>query len=60
MNFKCECNYIETFASLTEAYGDATLSRTMVFLSGTKLSKEGRENAEDDRRSGRPISSTNY
>ena len=28
----------ETFASLTEAYGDATLSRTMV-LSGTKLSK---------------------
>jgi len=22
---------IETFASLTEAYGDATLSRTMVF-----------------------------
>ena len=29
----------ETFASLTEAYGDATLSRTMVF-SGTKLSKK--------------------
>ena len=28
----------ETFASLTEAYGDATVSRTMVF-SGTKLSK---------------------
>jgi hypothetical protein len=28
----------ETFASLTEAYGDATLSRTKV-LSGTKLSK---------------------
>ena len=32
MNFKCECNYIETFASLTEAYGDATLSRTMVYM----------------------------
>jgi len=28
----------ETFASLTEAYGDATLSRTMI-LSGTKVSK---------------------
>jgi len=28
----------ETLASLTEAYGDATLSKTMV-LSGTKLSK---------------------
>jgi len=28
----------EMFASLTEAYGDATLSRTMV-LSGTKLPK---------------------
>ena len=28
----------ETFASLTEAYGEATLSRTMV-LSGKKLSK---------------------
>jgi len=28
----------ETFASLTKAYGDATLSRTMI-LSGTKLSK---------------------
>jgi hypothetical protein len=28
----------ETFASLTEAYGDATLSRTLV-LRGTKLSK---------------------
>ena len=48
----------ETFASLTEAYGDA-LYRELWFLSGTKLSKEGRENVEDDRRSGRPILSTN-
>jgi len=49
----------ETFASLTEAYGDATLSRTMVFK-WHKALKEGRENVEDDPRSGRPISSTNY
>ena len=48
----------ETFASLTEAYGDATISRTMVFK-GHKAFKEGRDNAEDDPRSGRPISSTN-
>jgi len=33
----------ETFASLTEAYGDATLSRTVVFLSGTKLSKRAKK-----------------
>jgi len=48
----------ETFASLTEAYGDATLSRTMVFK-WHKAFKEGRENVEDDPRSGRPVSSTN-
>ena len=48
----------ETFASLTEAYGDATLSRTMVFK-WHKAFKEGRENVEDDPRSGRPISATN-
>ena len=48
----------ETFASLTEAYGDATLSRTMGFK-WHKAFKEGRENVEDDPRSGRPISSTN-
>jgi len=48
----------ETFTSLTEAYGDATLWRTMVFK-WHKALKEGRENAEDDPRSGRPISSTN-
>ena len=47
----------ETFASLTEAYGDATLSRTMVFK-WHKAFKEGRENVDDDPRSGRPISST--
>jgi len=48
----------ETFASLTEAYADATLSRTMVFK-WHKAFKEGRENVEDDPCSGRPISSTN-
>ena len=48
----------ETFDSLTEAYGDATLSRTMVFK-WRKAFKEGRENVEDDPRSGKPISSTN-
>jgi len=48
----------ETFASLTEAYGDATLSSTMVFK-WYKAFKEGRENVEDDPRSVRPISSTN-
>ena len=48
----------ETFPSLTEAYGDATLSRTMVFKR-QKSFKEGQENVEDDPRSGRPISSTN-
>ena len=48
----------ETVASLTEAYGDATLSRTMVFK-WHKAFKEGRENVEDDPRSARPILSTN-
>jgi len=48
----------DTFASLIEAYGDSTLSRTMVFK-WHKAFKEGRENVEDDPRSGRPISSTN-
>ena len=47
----------DTFASLTEAYGDATLSRTMVFK-WHKAFKDGRGNVEDDPRSGRPISST--
>jgi len=48
----------ETFASLTKAYGDATLSRTMVFK-WHKTFKEGQENVEDNPRSGRPIMSTN-
>ena len=49
----------ETFASLTEAYGDVTLSRIMVF-NCHKAFKEGRENAEADPRSGISGSSTNY
>ena len=48
----------ETFASLTEVYGDVTLSRTMVFK-WHKAFKEGRESVEGDPRSGRPISSKN-
>jgi len=48
----------ETFASLTETYEDATLSRTVVFK-WHKAFKEGRENVEDDTRSGKPILSTN-
>jgi len=47
-----------TFTSLTEAYADAALSRTVV-CKWHKAFKEGRENVEDDPRSGRPISSTN-
>jgi len=45
----------ETFASLTQAYGDTTLTRTMVFK-WHKAFKEGRENVENDPHSGRPIS----
>jgi len=48
----------ETFVSLTETYGDAILSRTMVFK-WHKAFKEGREDVEDDPRSGRSVSSTN-
>jgi len=48
----------EKFASLTEAYGDATLLRIMVFK-WHKALKKGRENNEDNPRSGRSISSTN-
>jgi len=48
----------ETFASLTEAYGDPTLSRSVVFKWHISF-KEGRENVEDDPRFGRPILSTN-
>ena len=36
-----------SFNRLTEAYGDATQSRTMVFKRH-KAFKEGRENVEDD------------
>jgi len=48
----------ETFVSLIEAYVDATVSGAMIFK-WHKDFKEGRENGEDDPRSGRPISSTN-
>src|SRR5215510_7579475 len=48
----------ERFASLTEAYGDVTLLRTIVFK-WHKAFQQGRENVEDDPRSGRQISPTN-
>ena len=48
----------ETFASLTEAYGDATQSRTVVFK-WYKAFKEGWENVENGPRSGRPVWATN-
>jgi hypothetical protein len=37
----------ETFGSLTQAYGDVTLSRTMVFK-WHKAFKEDQENVEDE------------
>jgi len=43
---------------LAEAYGYATLPRTMVFK-WHRAFKEGRENVENDPHSGNPISSTN-
>jgi len=43
----------EIFSSLTEAYGDVTLSRTMVF-NWYKALKEGRKNVEDNPHSERP------
>jgi len=49
----------ETFAFLTEAYGDATLLRTMIFK-WHKTFKEGRENVEDDPCSGRPKSQNKW
>jgi len=48
----------ETFASLTEAYGEAILSRTMVFK-WYKAFKEGQENVEGHPPSGRPIAARN-
>jgi len=56
-NLKLNKSATETFASLSETYGDATLSRTVV-CKWHKAFKEDRENVEDDSRSGRPISST--
>jgi len=48
----------ETFASLTEADGDSTVLRTVVFK-WHKASKESWENVEDDPHLRRPNSSTN-
>ena len=48
----------ETFASLTQAYGDATLLRTMGF-NWHKAFKEGRDIVEDVPRSETQISLTN-
>jgi len=57
--FETQKSVAETFASLTEDYEDDTLSRNMVYKRH-KAFKGGRENVEDDPRSGRTISSTNY
>ena len=46
----------ETFNSLQAVYGDATMSRTRIF-EWHKRFREGREDVEDDRRSGRPTTS---
>ena len=45
----------ETFYSLTETYGDATLLRTVVF-EWHKAFKKGRENVEDGCHSGKTLS----
>ena len=47
----------ETLEMLRRAYGEATLSSAQVFR-WRKAFKEGRENVEDDHRSGRPSTST--
>ena len=46
----------ETFNSLQEVYGDATMSRTRIF-EWHKRFREGKEDMEDDPRSGRPTTS---
>ena len=46
----------ETFNSLQEVYGGATMSRTRIF-EWHKRFREGREDVEDDPRSGRPTTS---
>ena len=48
----------ETFNLLQEVYGDATMSRTRIF-EWHKRFREGREDVEDDSKSGRPTSRTN-
>ena len=47
----------QTFVSLTETYGDATVSRIVVFK-WYRAFKEGQENVEVDPRFGRPVLST--
>ena len=46
----------ETFNLLQEVYGDATMSRTQIF-EWHKRFREGREDVEDDPKSGRPTTS---
>ena len=46
----------ETFNSLQAVYGDATMPRTRIF-EWHKRFREGREDVEDDPRSGRPTTS---
>ena len=46
----------ETFNLLQQVYGDATMSRTRIF-EWHKRFREGREDVEDDPRSGKPTTS---
>ena len=46
----------ETFNLLQEVYGDATMSRTRIFERHKRF-REGREDVEDDPKSGRPTTS---
>jgi len=48
-------NASDTFTKLSEAFGGEYMKRSSVF-EWHKQFKEGRENMEDDERSGRPIS----
>lgn len=54
---KLEKSATETHSLLKQVYGDGCLSRTQVF-EWHKRFKEGRDEIEDDPRSGRPSTST--
>jgi len=55
---KLKDNAAETFRKLTQAYGDHTMSRAQVFR-WHKAFMDGREEVEDEARSGRPSTTRN-